>query len=112
MAEKIIFADGNLNRITAKALGVIMPKLNLVDLTKVSHQTDSRHKRHLKTNQCYLACSANHTKIAKAYFDEHKKEWMFFDGQEMCPRDWFIEIPSNRMAFVTHLDMSIVRKLK
>ena len=112
MYETIVFDDGALNRVTAKALGVIMPKLGLIDLKKVSHQINSRHKRYLKKHQCYLAFSYSHKKLAKAYFDEQKQEWMFFDGHKMCPRDWFIETPSNRMAYVTHLDMSIIKKLK
>ncbi|MBW7989794.1 MAG: hypothetical protein FVQ84_07245 [Planctomycetes bacterium] len=107
-----IFDDGNLNRITTKALGLIMPKLSLVDLNKVNYQTDSRHKRHLKTCRCYLAFSVNHNKLAKAYYDEQKQKWMFFDGQRMCPSKWFIEAPSNRMEYLTHIDMSIVKKLK
>jgi len=108
----IIFDDGTLNRITAKALSVIMSKLSLVDLQKVSHQTDSRHKRHLKTNQCYLALSVSDKKLAKAYYDEQKQEWMFFDGQRMCPTNLFIKTPSNRMKYLTHIDMSIIKKLK
>ena len=108
----IIFDGGTLNRITAKALVVIMPKLSLVDLQKVSHQMDSRHKRYLKTNQCYLAFSVSHNKLAKAYYDEQKQKWMFFDGQRMCPINWFIKTPSNRMEYLTHIDMSIFKKLK
>jgi hypothetical protein len=108
----IIFDDSTLNRITAKALSVIMPKLSLVDLQKINHRTDSKHKRHLKTNQCYLALSISDRKLAKAYYDEQKQKWMFFDGQRICPANWFIKTPSNRMEYLTHIDMGIIKKLK
>ncbi len=112
MSETIIFDDGALNRVTAKALVVIMLKLSLIDLQNISHETNSRHKRHLKTHQCYLAISNSHKKLAKAYFDEQKQDWIFFDGQKICPKDWFIETHSNRMEYVTHIDMNVIKKLK
>ena len=34
MFETKVFDDGTLNRVTAKALGVIMPKLGLIDFKK------------------------------------------------------------------------------
>ena len=96
-----------------------MPKLSLIDLQQeISRRIDSRHKRHLKTHQCYLAVSRGHNKsgkaykLAKAYYDEQEQKWMFFDGEKMCPTSWFIKTPSNRMAYLTHIDMSIVKKLK
>jgi len=50
--------------------------------------------------------------LAKAYFDEQKQDWIFFDGQKICPKDWFIETHSNRMEYVTHIDMNVIKKLK